>query len=124
MACRCAGACDPEEFWDILSQGKDCIQHIQEQSWLDFFADHSQVPVPARDGRMQGKEHFDAAFFGIGKDEAAAMDFPQRVLLEEAYTALEDAGIAPSSLQKKPVGIFIGSVGGGAARSSLALACA
>ncbi len=119
MACRCAGACDPEEFWDILSQGKDCIQHIQEQSWLDFFADHSQVPVPARYGRMQGKEHFDAAFFGIGKDEAAAMDFPQRVLLEEAYTALEDAGIAPSSLQKKPVGIFIGSVGGGAQSSTV-----
>ena len=40
------------------------------------------------------------------------MDFPQRVLLEDAYNALEDAGIDPSSLQKQPVGIFIGSEGG------------
>ena len=94
MACRCAGASDAGEFWDILSHGKDCIQRIQEQSWLDFFAAHSQAPVPARYGRMQGREHFDAALFGIGKDEAAAMDFPQRVLLEEACTALKDAGIA------------------------------
>lgn len=114
MACRSAGASNTSEFWQLMQQGKDCIESIREQSWLDFFAAHSQTPVPARYGQMQGKEHFDAAFFGINQDDAASMDFPQRVLLEDTYKALEDAGIAPSSLQKQPVGVFIGSVGGGA----------
>ncbi|MGZ4976999.1 MAG: beta-ketoacyl synthase N-terminal-like domain-containing protein [Methylobacter sp.] len=121
MACRSAGASDPGEFWQLMQQGDDCIEGIREQSWLDFFAAHSQTPVPARYGQMQGKEHFDAAFFGIGRDEAASMDFPQRVLLEDTYTALEDAGIAPSSLQKRPVGVFIGSVGGGAQAVDLSM---
>jgi acyl transferase domain-containing protein len=37
---------------------------------------------------------FDAAHFGISPDEARAMEPQHRLLLEESWHALEDAGVA------------------------------
>lgn len=98
----------------MLERGKDCLKPITERSWQDYIERHSKTPWAAHYGKMDNKDDFDAAFFGISPKEAEAMDYGQRLLLEDAYKALEDAGIAPSSLQKRAVGVFIGSVGGGA----------
>lgn len=119
MACRTAGARNQAAFWQLIRDGQDCLERIQDPHWLACFAEWSDRPVPARYGCMHSKTEFDAAFFGIQADEAAAMDLPQRVLLEAAYTALEDAAINPASLKKQAVGVFIGSVGGGAQASQL-----
>lgn len=52
---------------------------------------------------------FDAAFFGINKQAAVAMDPQQRQLLEVVYEALENAGIRLEDVNKKAIGTFVGS---------------
>ncbi|KAH6649254.1 hypothetical protein F5144DRAFT_552475 [Chaetomium tenue] len=52
---------------------------------------------------------FDPGFFDITKKEAESMDPAQRLLLECAYEALENAGAPKESVAGKKVGVFIGA---------------
>ncbi|MFX8612685.1 beta-ketoacyl synthase N-terminal-like domain-containing protein, partial [Acinetobacter baumannii] len=52
---------------------------------------------------------FDPSPFGLSPREARQMDPQQRVLLEVAWSACEDAGIPPSSLAGQNVGVFVGA---------------
>ena len=112
ISCRCAGAKDREQFWQVVSQGKDCIQDVNKPQWLDYIASHSSETFPIRYGIMPDLDYFDPLFFHISPREAEAMDATQRLLLEECYRALEDAGYNPSSLKKQAVGTYIGAMGG------------
>ena len=58
-------------------------------------------------GIIQGADLFDAAFFGISPLEAQVMDPQQRVFLELAYHALENAGYDPSRY-KGLIGVYAG----------------
>lgn len=53
-------------------------------------------------------EDFDAQFFGISPKEAEQMDPQQRLSLEVAYEALENAGIASKSLSGSDTAVFWG----------------
>lgn len=112
LACRSAGAQDQQQFWELIRSGKDCIQEIENPEWLDFFKTQSRKPVPTRYGRMHDTQYFDPLFFNMSPLEAATIDPAQRLVLEETYKALEDAGYAPSNLRDQSVGTFIGSMGG------------
>ena len=111
IACRCAGATDPDEFWRLVSQGRNCVQGIEDPDWLDYFQRNSAEPVPTRYGQAADRHCFDAEFFRISPREARAMDVTQRLLLEETYHALEDAGYAPSAFGEVPVGVYLGLTG-------------
>ncbi len=51
---------------------------------------------------------FDAEFFGVSGKEAEAMDPQQRMLLEVAYEALENAGVAVEDIRGSRTSVYCG----------------
>ena len=111
LACRCAGANDKESFWSLVSEGRVCTREIESPDWQEYFRAHGGSTKSIRYGAMSGVEFFDPLFFNISPKEAAAMDVSHRILLEESYKALEDAGYAPGLLKGSRVGTYIGAFG-------------
>jgi natural product biosynthesis luciferase-like monooxygenase protein/amino acid adenylation domain-containing protein/non-ribosomal peptide synthase protein (TIGR01720 family) len=99
MAARFPGAPDLRTFWHNLRAGTESISFFDEME-LDA---SPLVPEQARrnpgfvpaGGVLGGGETFDHDFFGIPAREARWMDPQQRVFLEVAWAALEDAGYDP-----------------------------
>ncbi|MEM6693028.1 MAG: type I polyketide synthase, partial [Planctomycetota bacterium] len=63
--------------------------------------------VAAR-GIIDDAEHFDAQFFGMPPKLAEITDPQQRVLLELAWSALEDSGVIPSQTSDR-IGVWAGA---------------
>ena len=114
MACRFPGGIDgPDALWRTLAGGIETVSEIPA-SRMDVarFFD----PRPATPGRMQsrrggfldGLETFDPEFFGIAPREAATIDPQQRILLELAWEALEDAGQDVRALAGSRTAVYIG----------------
>ncbi|MCM3145749.1 beta-ketoacyl synthase N-terminal-like domain-containing protein [Brevibacillus sp. MER 51] len=112
ISCRTAGAQGQDEFWELVSHGKDCIKEVTNPDWRAFFKENGLVDIPIKYGAMEDIEYFDPAFFKISPTEAQSMDVTQRILLQESYKALEDAGYTPSMLRGQPVGTIIGAMAG------------
>ncbi|MBS2965991.1 type I polyketide synthase, partial [Actinocrinis puniceicyclus] len=116
MSCRYAGgATSPDEFWRMVAEGRDAIGPLPtDRGWDPGLYD----PDPERAGRVyasgggfvEGVGEFDAQFFGISPREALATDPIQRLVLEGAWEAFEDAGIDPVSLRGSDTGVFCGAV--------------
>ncbi|MFF3971215.1 acyltransferase domain-containing protein [Streptomyces rubiginosohelvolus] len=64
-------------------------------------------PAGAADGRPVDAHAFDHRFFGVSPREAVVLDPQQRVLLECAYHALEDAGADPAD-KEAVIGVYAG----------------
>ncbi len=96
LSCRLPQAPDPATFWQLLQDGTDALTDA---------ADRWGTPAgQRRAGFLAEVAGFDAGFFGISPHEAAAMDPQQRLVLELAWEALEQAGIAPAELRRQPLG--------------------
>ncbi|WP_416970840.1 type I polyketide synthase [Streptomyces sp. 4F14] len=96
MACRYPGSADVSAFWENLRKGADGISRftVDELTAAGVAEEVARHPdyVPAR-GVLPGGDLFDWSLFGYSPGEAARMDPQQRVFLETAFTALEDAGL-------------------------------
>jgi len=102
MSVRCAGARSAEEMWRVLSEGHSTVATVpadREGGWEGF---------DRHCGFLSGVDEFDPLFFEISPREADDMDPRQRMLLEEAWKALEDAGCGPAQLSGRCVGTFVG----------------
>jgi acyl transferase domain-containing protein/NADPH:quinone reductase-like Zn-dependent oxidoreductase/NADP-dependent 3-hydroxy acid dehydrogenase YdfG/acyl carrier protein len=115
IGCRLpGGANDPESFWDLLRNGMDAIREVPADRWQldEYFAPHPGLPGKTYSrwgGFMDQIDQFDPDFFGISAREAIHMDPQQRVFLEVAWEALEDAGIPASALKGTSAGVFVGT---------------
>ncbi|HDR8161560.1 TPA: polyketide synthase dehydratase domain-containing protein [Bacillus cereus] len=103
------------EFWNNLKGGIDCISDIPHDRWnIDQFYD----PNPETPGKTYSKwggflseaDLFDPLFFNITPMEAETMDPQQRLVLQESWRALEDAGYPPESLSGSRCGMYTGVI--------------
>jgi acyl transferase domain-containing protein/NADPH:quinone reductase-like Zn-dependent oxidoreductase/acyl carrier protein len=102
-----------DRFWADLLAGKSLVTRVPADRWAQETYFHPRRSEPGTSytfaaGTLGDVSLFDAAFFGISPREAEQMDPQQRVLLELAWEALEDAGIPPSSLRGRRWGVYIG----------------
>lgn len=96
IGCRFPGANDPDQFWQLLRDGKDAISKSDrwsESTWGGFIKDVDQ---------------FDPQFFSITPREANSIDPQQRILLEVSWSALENAAVANKNLAGSNTGVFVG----------------
>ncbi|MEP7308970.1 MAG: MupA/Atu3671 family FMN-dependent luciferase-like monooxygenase [Acidobacteriota bacterium] len=114
IGCRFPGrVSDLPSFWKLLRDGVDAIREVPADRWdcsASYDADPS-TPGTANTrfgGFVDDVDGFDPQFFGLSPREAVAMDPQQRILLEVAWEALEDAALAPSSLAGSDTGVFVG----------------
>ncbi|HEU4562407.1 MAG TPA: amino acid adenylation domain-containing protein, partial [Longimicrobium sp.] len=117
MSCRLPGARTPAEYWSNLCAGVESISFFSEDELLaagiapELVRDPSYVRAY---GAMPDAFAFDAPFFGVNPAEAQVMDPQQRVFLESAWSALEDAGCDPARYPGA-IGVYAGSGSGGTA---------
>jgi len=114
IGCRFPGdADDCQSYWNLLSCGRDAIRQTPPERWnLDKF----YAPGESRVGKTQSQwggyvnqiDQFDPQLFGISPREAASMDPQQRMLLEVAWRALEDAGVPVEQVAGRLVSVFTG----------------
>ncbi|WP_378737677.1 SDR family NAD(P)-dependent oxidoreductase [Nocardia brasiliensis] len=109
------GIADLAGLWTTLSAGLDVVTEIPSDRF-----DASRIVAPGE--RRPGKSYtsaagvltdvdiaaFDAPFFGISPREASRMDPQQRMLLELAMEALDDAGADIRELSGSDTGVFVG----------------
>ncbi|MFJ6936691.1 type I polyketide synthase [Streptomyces sp. NPDC101132] len=123
MACRLPGAPDLRAFHALLREGRDGISRPAREELLARGVDPAYAGrenfVPAM-GVIEDSRRFDWSFFRYSRAEAAAMDPQQRVFLECAATAVDDAGIDPGRFRGR-IGVYAGADRSGPGRDDAAL---
>jgi amino acid adenylation domain-containing protein len=115
MAGRFPGAASVEELWRRLCRGDELITFFPDEELraagvpAEALADPRYVPAR---GVLEGCDRFAASFFDVSPREAQLMDPQQRIFLECAWEALEDAALDPSRFPGR-----IAVVGGGSESS-------
>lgn len=99
IAGRYPGVNDLAEFWAALAAGTELITH---------FAAGAAGGDAAAGGIVAHADAFDPAFFGFAPSEALILDPQQRVFLECAWEALEDAGYDPAAYAGT-IGVYAGA---------------
>lgn len=113
MSGRFPGAPDLRAFWHLLRNGGDAVHQVPAErwNWRDYDSELNageDTSYCQRGGFIEHVDRFDGRFFGILPREAQGMDPQQRLFLQCAWAALEDAGYAPTHLAKRRVGVFVG----------------
>lgn len=100
---RFPGARDVGQLWKNLRAGDCAITQLPvdrpgyPSNWSASVA-----------GWLPGVAEFDPRFFAISPKEAEQMDPRQRLLMQEMWRALEDAGVGERTLRSHRVGLFVG----------------
>ncbi|GAX38397.1 type I polyketide synthase [Nodularia sp. NIES-3585] len=100
MAGRFPGAKSVAQFWQNLCDGVESISYFSDQELLASGVDPAYLRDPnyVKAGFvLEDVEMFDASFFGFSPREAEILDPQQRIFLECAWEALENAGYNPKA---------------------------
>jgi len=95
MSCRMPGAKDPATYWDNLYNGVEAVQFLKAEDLVAAGLDPGMLQHPGYVNaaiRLEDVDLFDATFFGFSPREAELLDPQQRLFLECAWEALENAG--------------------------------
>jgi acyl transferase domain-containing protein/thioesterase domain-containing protein/acyl carrier protein len=116
MACRFPGAPNLDAYWRLICDRVNTAREVPAERWnLDEFYDATGETPGKMSVRwaalIDNPDQFDPQFFGITPREAARMDPQQRILLEVAWEAMENAGRPADQLAGSRTGVFVG-IGG------------
>ena len=114
LACRFPGADTPQALWQLLSQGGSGLGELPADRWeRPSFARYKNAlaeKLTLRGGFLRGDVHaFDALTFRISPAEARIIDPQQRLFLEVAWEALEDAAHSGDAPESVTTGVFVGA---------------
>lgn len=112
MSGRYPNAKNPGELWQNLARGRDSIGDIPADRYERRLQHGNSERY--RGGFIDDVDKFDSLFFNISPREAEIIDPQERLFLEVAWEAIEDAGYYPESLARidatLKVGVFVGAV--------------
>jgi acyl transferase domain-containing protein/enoyl-CoA hydratase/carnithine racemase len=109
-----------EAYWNNLREGKDCIVEVPRErwDWREYFSEDRTKGghhYSKWGGFIAGVDEFDPLFFNIAPKEAKFIDPQERLFLQHAWMAIEDAGYTRASLQVPSeqdlpgqVGVYVG----------------
>ncbi|MCZ8521617.1 SDR family NAD(P)-dependent oxidoreductase [Paenibacillus caseinilyticus] len=114
MSGRFPGADTVDDFWRLLLAGESAIREIPPDrwDWRDYAGDPHREPGKSRSrwgGFLSRIDQFDPLFFEIPPKEAELLDPQQRLFLEEAWHALEDAGYMGERIKGTSCGVYVGA---------------
>jgi polyketide synthase PksL len=109
-----------DEYWQNLQEGKDCITEVPKErwNWQEYLSEDRSLSghhYSKWGGFIEGVDEFDPLFFNISPLEAESIDPQERLFLQHAWMAVEDAGYTRSRLQipdeqdsPGQVGVYVG----------------
>lgn len=111
MAGRFPQAPTLTDYWQRIEEGAECVSQFSEETLVAAGVSASELANPAyvkARAVLDDIELFDAEFFQVAPREATWMDPQQRLFLETAWHALEDAGYVPGK-DTQSCGLFAGT---------------
>jgi acyl transferase domain-containing protein/threonine dehydrogenase-like Zn-dependent dehydrogenase/short-subunit dehydrogenase/acyl carrier protein len=115
IGCRFPGASSSaEKFWEMMLNETDTIGNVPANRWdsKKYYSNND-----ARSGKIRAQQggfltenalEFDSMFFDMSPRESESLDPQQRMLMEVAYEALENAGIPLETVKGSSTGVFVG----------------
>ncbi|MFI1358016.1 SDR family NAD(P)-dependent oxidoreductase [Streptomyces sp. NPDC020898] len=114
IAARLPKARDTGEFWGLLLEGLDCTSTVPPERFSRHLTDDPEpVAYTERGAFVDDIDAFDHTFFSITPHDAARMDPQERLVLEQTYLAILDAGYSRARLAGSDTGVFVGVMNGG-----------
>jgi acyl transferase domain-containing protein/enoyl-CoA hydratase/carnithine racemase/acyl carrier protein len=109
-------AADLDAYWNNLRDGKDCIVEVPKErwDWRQYYSEdrtQSGRHYSKWGGFIPGVDEFDPLFFNISPRDAKYIDPQERLFLQHAWMAIEDAGYTRASLQMPDARDMPGQVG-------------
>ncbi|KAI1172560.1 hypothetical protein F4777DRAFT_561071 [Nemania sp. FL0916] len=118
MGCRYpGGAHNPEELWDLVAAGRDTWSEVPKDRFNAEAFYHPDPDAPEAVGQKGGHfldqalAEFDPGFFDISAPEAEIVDPLQRVVLETAWEAVENACIPMEKLRGSKTAVYVAMFG-------------
>ncbi len=115
MGCRLPGGANtPDSLWRLLCDGIETGREVPSDrwkvdAWYDPDVSATAKTVTKRGSFLDHIDNFDSDYFGVTPREADRMDPQQRLFLEVAIEALDDAGLTQSQLAGTQTGVYVAS---------------
>lgn len=106
-----------DEFWENIAHGIDCVTEIPEDRWdhRKYFSSKKGVHGKVYSkwgGFLDNYNSFDPFFFQMTPKDAQLLDPQERIFLQCANGAIEDAGYSKKKLWGTDTGVFVGVING------------
>ena len=114
VSLKMPGADTTDEFWNNLRNGVDSVRKMPSSRKKDAEDYLSAMGIkPDEDKYVEAAyldeiDKFDYSFFKLSPKEASLMDPNQRIFLQTAWNAIEDAGYGGKKLVGSRTGVYLG----------------